>query len=76
MAEMECVEFEYLSNGRSQDLCGGGGHAGSGSSELVPSASRGTVQGEAVLQYILWSRKVLLVYRHLRNVLGALPQVY
>lgn len=63
MAELECVEFEYLSNDRSQDLCGGGDHAGSGSSELVPSASRGTGQGESVLRYILLPLKVLLVLR-------------
>lgn len=76
MAGMEYMEFEYLSNGRSQDLCGGGDHAGSGSSELVPSASGGTRHREVVLQYILLPRRVLLVRKHLRNSLGALPLIY
>jgi hypothetical protein len=59
VAEMVCVKFEYLGYEKSQDLCGGGEHAGSGSDELVPLFRWGTGQGEGVLEDILLPCRVL-----------------
>ena len=66
VAEMVCVKFDYLSNEKSQDLCGGGEHAGSGNTELVPLFRCGTGrgdEGEGVLEDILMPCKVLLMCR-------------
>jgi hypothetical protein len=47
MAEVVCVKFEYLGYRNNQGLCGGGGgHAGSGSDELVPLSRWGSGQGK------------------------------
>jgi len=76
MAEMVGVEFEYLSNGKSQDLCGGGEHAGS---ELVSLSrwGRGQVdEGEGVLKDISMPYYVLLIYQKHCNVTRPLPQIY
>ena len=60
------MEFEYLSDEKSQDLCGGGEHAGSGNTELVPLLRCGTGrgdEGEGVLDDILLPWYVLLMCR-------------
>lgn len=61
MAEMVRVEFEHLCYRNSQDLCGGGEHAGSGSDELVPLSRWGTGQGEGVLEDTLSPWRVLVM---------------
>jgi hypothetical protein len=73
------MEFEYLSDEKSQDLCGGGEHAGSRNTELVPlfrcGAGRGD-EGEGVLGDILLPCKVLLMCRKHCIVKGPLPHLY
>jgi hypothetical protein len=73
------MEFEYLSDEKSQDLRGGGEHAGSGNTELVPLFRCGTGrgdEGEGVLEDILMPCKVLLMCRKHCIVKGPLPRIY